>query len=140
MHLQQCVFTHDASSALYLEVWNLSPPWGQISLPSCSSQGSPHEEECKTIPALSVPQTIVFAAVANVPTVGLSAGRANRARQPSRPLRPGLDGVDVPWHLPRRVEVVPLFGLRVASSRALELKRIFARKAYVAQLEFKIKV
>ena len=140
VHLQRCVFTHDASSALYLTVWNLSAPWGQIPLPSCSSQGSLHKEECNTIPALSNPQMIFFAAVANVPTVWLSVGRANRVRQSPQLLLPSSDGVDVPWHLPRWVKVMPFSGLRVASSCALELKRIFARKAYVARPEFKIKV
>lgn len=113
---------------------------GQIPLPYCSSQSSLHKEECNTIPALSIPQMIIFAAVANVPTAWLSVGRANWMWQfPQLPL-PSLDGVDVPWHLPCWVKVVPFVRLRVASSCALELKRIFARKVYVAQLEFKIKV
>lgn len=50
----------DASSALYLKVWNLSAPWGQIPLPSFCSQGWLHKEECNTTPALCTPLNELF--------------------------------------------------------------------------------
>lgn len=105
----------DASSTLYLKVWNLFAPWGQIPLPPCSSQGWLHKEECNTTPALCTPQMNFLAAVSHVPTVWLSVGKANPVLQsPQLPL-PSSDGVDVPWHLPRGVKVTPVFGLRVVS-------------------------
>lgn len=134
MHLQWYVFTHDASSALYLTVWNLSAPWGQIPLPFCSSQGSLHRG-MQHYPCAIHPPNDLFSCCCSViecrkgkpsATIPLAASAQFRRCRHSLASQTVSEG--------------DAFGLRVASSRALEQKRIFARKASAAWPKFKVKV
>lgn len=122
MHLQWYVFTHDASSALYLTVWNLSAPWGQIPLPLCSSQGSLHRG-MQHYPCAIHPLNELFSCCCSViecrkgkPSATISLAASAQFGWCRRSL--------ASWTMSEG----DAFGLRVASSHVLQPKRILLGK------------